>query len=201
MPIAADSNEKELLLLLKQGSQYAFEQLYLAYSKRIFGNIIRLVRSTDTAQELLQDIFLKLWNNREQIDPDQSFRSWLFRIAENTAYDFFRRAARDEKIKRELLKAAVSMYHHVEEALYTKENVHIIQSAIEALPAQRKKVFHLCKIDGRSYEDVSAQLGISTSTISDHIVKATRFIREYLSRNQELAPCLVAMILLSEKVS
>ncbi len=102
-------------------------------------------------------------------------------------YDFLRQAVRDQKRRDYLLIAASEKYTHIEEGLLSKENMNIILSAIESLPPQRKQVFKLCKIEGLSYEEVSAQLGISTSTISDHIVKATRSLRVQMQNDFQLS--------------
>ena len=180
-------DEKELLLLLSKDDETAFEKIYSLYSARLFGYLINLLKSETLAQEVLQDVFMKIWNNRQNINAEKSFRSYLFRIAENSVYDLFRKAARDKKLKAEIISRACEYYEHVEEQLFTKENLHLIQHAIDALPPQRRLVFRLCKLEGKSYSEVSRLLGISTSTISDHIVKATKFLRAYLDISYSLA--------------
>ncbi|HWJ27843.1 MAG TPA: sigma-70 family RNA polymerase sigma factor, partial [Flavisolibacter sp.] len=102
-------------------------------------------------------------------------------IAENLVYDFFRRAARDIRLRNELLKYSDEEYLHIEEQMNRKEHAALLQSVIDELPFQRRQVFQLVKQDQRSYAEVSRLLDISPSTISDHIVKATKFIRSKLS--------------------
>ena len=148
------------------------------------------------AQEILQEVFLKVWDHRKHIDPEKSFRSYLFKIAENKAYDFFRKAARDHKLRQLLLAAATESYDHIESIMINKENSQLLQQAIEALPPQRQQVFRLCKLEGKSYEEVSRLLGISTSTISDHIVKASRAVREFIAANHHIAAGMLMMSLL-----
>lgn len=174
------SEEKELLYRLKQGDEPAFEKLYQAYSSRLFGNLYKMVKSEEVAQEILQDVFLKIWRYRATIDPEKSFRSFLFRIAENNVYDFFRKAARDKKLEAQLLAVATEHYEHIEELLLKKENSALLNKAITSLPPQRQQIFRLIKLEEKSYEEVSQMLGISVSTISDHIVKAGKSVREYL---------------------
>lgn len=180
-------DEKEILFLLKSDDTQAFGELYSRYKVQIFCNIRRLVKSEDIAEELLQDVFVKVWDKRDLIDPEKSFRSYLFRIAENIVYDFFRKAARDKKLEAHLMSVATEFYSHIEENLYTKESALILNRAVEQLPPQRRKVFMLCKLEGRSYEEVSEMLGISTSTVNDHIVKASRSIKEYLFLSKDAA--------------
>jgi RNA polymerase sigma-70 factor (family 1) len=175
-------NEYEIVTRLKDSDHEAFEQLYQLYSSRLLGYLIKLVKSDLYAGEILQDTFIKLWYNRKNIDPNQSFRCYLFRIAENNVYDFFRKAARDKKLQAAIIKSACEHYQHVEENLFTKENEQILQDAINLLPHKRRQVFQLIKIEERSYDEVSALLNISASTINDHIVKASKSIRENLKR-------------------
>ena len=180
------TDEKELLLLLKQGHEAAFEKIYELYSSRLFGNIYKMVKSESVAQEILQEVFIKVWNNRIGIDPQRSFRSYIFRIAENNVYDFFRNVSRIKKMQSHILVITTEYYEHIEELLLRKEDNVILYKAISSLSPQRQLVFRLCKLEGKSYAEVSRELGISVSTISDHIVKANKAIREYLFANMDI---------------
>ena len=176
------SNEKDLVKLLTEGDEVAFEKLYRLYGERLFAYLIKLLKSEDIACEVLQEVFIKVWHNRQHIDVKQSFRPYLFRIAENCAYDFFRKVARDKKLQEALIRNACKDYSPVEEDLLTKEKSYLLQEAIDALPPKRREVFQLVKIEQRSYEEVSHMLHVSVSTVNDHIVKATKSIRENLER-------------------
>jgi RNA polymerase sigma-70 factor (family 1) len=178
--------ERELLSLLKQGNEQAFEKIYKSYSSRLFGNVFKMVKSETSTQEIVQDVFIKIWSNRDSIDLDKSFRSYLFRIAENKVYDFFRKASRDKKIQVQLFAAATEEYEHIETMIHRKENALLLQKAIDSLSPQRQQIFKLIKLDNKSYEEVSRQLGISVSTISDHIVKANKAIREFIFTHNDM---------------
>ena len=195
----APTDEKELLIELRNDNEQAFEKIYKLYSARLYGNLIKLVKSESEAQEILQDVFLKIWNNRHSIDTEKSFRSYLFKIAENKVYDFFRKAAREKKRESVLVEIATSAYMPVEEILVSEAKTALLEKAIESLPAQRQQVFRLCKLEGKSYKEVGEILGISTSTISDHIVKATRSIRDYFEKNEQALISLIAFVFLTGK--
>ena len=173
-------NEREWLLRLQNGDEAAFGAIYDLYSARLLARLVTLVKSEDTAADLLQETFVRLWKVRSTIDPDKSFRSFLFCITENAAVDFFRKAARDISQRNKLFKYAADDYWHVEEGVLKKEQQSLLQNAIDALPTQRRQVFQLVKQEHRTYAEVSKMLAISTSTISDHIVKATKFLRKKL---------------------
>ena len=174
--------EKELLIALRSGNQKAFEKLYQMYSPRLFGKLMKLVKSESNAKEILLEVFIIVWDRRESIDHEKSFRSLLFKIAENKAFDFFRKAARDKVKQAELIALTTEDYIVIESYMSVDENLKILEKAIAVLPPQRQQVFRLCKLEGKSYKEVGELLDISVSTISDHIVKGTKSIREYFER-------------------
>ncbi|MDB5022891.1 MAG: polymerase sigma-70 factor [Mucilaginibacter sp.] len=171
--------ENELVKLLKSGDKKAFEQLYHNYKVRIYQNIFKMIKSDEISEELLQDLFVKIWTGRENLDPEKSFRSYLFKIAENLVYDFFRKVALNKKLESYLTTLAVSENSPVEQYMYYKEGTYFLTKAIEQLPPRRKQVYILCKIEGKSYEEVSRLLGVSISTVNEHIVKASSVVRKF----------------------
>lgn len=169
--------EKRLVLLLNNGDEQAFEQLYHVYSVRIFRKLILFLKDEDIAREVLQDIFLTLWEKRQHIDPDKSLGAYLFRIAENKIVDVFRKAARDRKLRERLVNASAALFCETEEIIHFKESNLLLQQAINNLPPRRKKIFMLCRIEGKTYEEAGKILGVSPGTVNDHMVKATRTLR------------------------
>ena len=184
-------NEQQLLNGLKQGDQACFDQLYNLYSERLFVNLLKLVKNPETAEEILQDIFIVVWEKRNTIDIHTSIRAYLFRIGENKVYDFYRKARRDKVLYAHVKAAASEQYTHIEESLLFRENEQLLQAAVASLPPTRRQVFELCKLQGQTYEQVSNLLGISTSTVNDHIVKATRSIRQYFYSHDNSAGALL----------
>ena len=178
-PVTIHQDEKEILSELRDGSEYALEQIYRLYSPRLFGRLLKLVKIEAQAEEILQDVFLKIWENRSLIDPEKSFRSFIFKIAENKVYDFFRKVKRGKNLESQLIALATTNHTIIQSAMLCEERLAILQRAIAGLPPQRQQVFRLCKLEGKSYKVVGEMLGISVSTISDHIVKGTKSIRDY----------------------
>jgi RNA polymerase sigma-70 factor (ECF subfamily) len=148
------------------------------------------------ALEMLQEVFVKIWDRRERIDIQQSFGSYLSRAGENLVIDFYRKAAREKKLFQQLKSMATEEFTDTEEFSADNKNVLLLKKAIEHLPPQRKKVFELCKIEGKSYSEISHELGISTSTINDHVVKATRRIRLFMHNQHPTAICLLLLLTL-----
>lgn len=185
--------EKELLSQLKEGDEKAFERIYSFYSLKIYGKLLKLTKSPATTEDLLQTIFLKLWSARQNINLEKPFGPYLFKIANNVVCDFFREAKKNLLQRENLIIRAMINYAHTEEEGYMEEKEKKLRDAIDALPPQRKIVFTLCKLNGKSYSEVSNILQVSTSTINDHIVKATRFIKESLG----IFPCFWVILALA----
>ena len=139
--------------------------------------------SEEIAKELLQDLFMKLWENREKVDTSKSFRSYLYTITVNLVYDFFRKSNRKKEVEMHFYAMSVDYNILSEDAIDSNENIQLVNDAINLLSPKRKKIFIMCKVDGMSYEEVSNELNVSKSTIHDHIVKANHFIKDYLKSN------------------
>ncbi len=177
-------DEKKLLTQLKVGEETAFDLLYHRYSNRIYGKLLRLTKSAEVSEELLQDLFMKVWERRERIDPALPFKSYLFRIAEHLVCDYYRHAAKDRRVYDHLLQVGMSHERPFDEEhehqLY-QQNLDRLQEAVGQLPQKCREVYTLCKIEGKSYREVASQLDMSTATISNHMTKANKLIRSYLN--------------------
>lgn len=175
--------EDVLLIHLKSGDVKAFEELYNRYKHRLAGKFLQLLKSEELAQDALQDLFAKIWEVRENLDPEQSFPAFLYRIATNLAFTAFRRATLESSPKT-LLKIGYSeSYTHVEEKLISKESVKLIKDALDLLPERQKQVFVMHKIDEKSYKEISEELKISLSAINNHITRANKHLAEILGRD------------------
>jgi RNA polymerase sigma-70 factor (family 1) len=187
-----------LLTRLQNGDKEAFAQLYILYSKQLYLNILRMVKAEEIAEELLQDIFVLIWEKRQMINIQQSFRSYLFRISENKVVDLFRSFNKDKKLYAQMQRTALEQYNNIEEELLASENIEFIKKAINTLPPQRKLIFELCKLQGKSYNEVSKLLGVSPSTINDHIVKATKSIKDFFSANRHYSASIVLFMIIDK---
>ncbi len=175
----------QIILRLTQGDQQAFTDIYNLYSRKLFLHILTITKDQYTAEGLLQDVFMKVWDNRSSIDPDQSFQAWLYTIARNTVYSYFRQLAKDQKLQEQL-------YHHFDE-LYEIEmdgnlqdkQEELLGRALATLSERRRQVFQLCKIERKSYEEAAVLLGISTSTVSNLMVKANQEIRKFIQEHYD----------------
>lgn len=176
--------EKKLITRLRQGDYEAFDALYVHYSLPIAYYLRQLLKLPDKAEEIHQDVFLKIWERRTSLKPDTPFRPFLFLIAKNAVMDFFRKVARDKQLEQALAThLSATSYDQVADFIDFRETNDAIKAAIAKLPPQRQRIFILCKLEGKSYEDVAGHLGISLSTVKDHMAKAMRFIKTELAQH------------------
>lgn len=187
MKLFEDTELQYLLARLHNNDERAFNKLYSTCFRPIYRRVFSLVKDEAIADELVQDLFLKLWQNREDIDPQQSFEAYLFTIAQHLVYDHFRRIAKNKRLVARLLLNATDYYLHSDILLETKESRELLQKAIDQLSPQRREVFTRCKIEGKTYEETGLELGISVPTVNSHMTQSMKLVREYLLKNQDIA--------------
>lgn len=192
-----NQNELELVRRLKEGDHDAFEMLYHVYKDRLIGNLLRILKSRALVEEQVQDVFLKVWKGRDKIDVGKPFKAYLFTIAANMAKNVIRSAYYDKQMRATLLPVDQRIYMHVEEQITADENKQVLHNLLEKLPPQRRTVFTLCKLEGKSYKEVSELLNISENTVNDHIRKANLTLRQF-STSQKMIGLLFALCLCAE---
>jgi len=197
MPHPLPKVDTDLLRLLRDGNVTAFGKIYETFAPVLYRRLLRLLKDTDTVEEILQDTFLKLWEKRAHIDPEQAFTTYLYRIADHLAIDVFRRISRDKALQQELWASTISFYLHTEETVLAKEQQQLISTAIERLPPKRKQILILCKLEDKSYQEVAELMGISVSTVSNQLVKAIKEIKNYILRSAQGEHVVAISLLLS----
>ena len=180
MLIQNEFEEKELLEKLRENDKDAYLRLYSHYRAPIYHFISRFVKSPFYAEDILQDVFLKIWEIRSRINPELSFKAYLYRICRNLVYKFLKKAATDETILAHTMHFFQPATDDVELTLQWKEYEQKIQEAVAQLPPKRQMVFRLCREENKSYDEVSNELGISRNTVKEHMVLAMKNITEYL---------------------
>lgn len=193
MPEVYDNQDQFLISALKAGDRKVFAQIYQEQSKPIFFKLLQLVRSDKIAEELLQELFVKLWLKKATLQIHTHLPAYLNRMAANLAYDYFRKAAREQKLRDRLLQQLDASYDPGQASTDDESLEQQLSALIQTLPPQRKKVLELCKIQGKSYQEAGHLLGISVSTVNDHIVKATRMLRRQLADKQSF-PALIIVL-------
>lgn len=172
-------DETHSIFLLKAGDRSGFESLYRFYHRVLYSKILSMTKIPAIAEELLQDVFLKVWEKRATIDETRSFRGLLYKITERIVYDHYRKMARDVKMQAHLLEFMAEQYVPADDYILSKERTKLLETALSKLPNQRRMIFTLCKLEDKSYAEAAEILKISTSTVSNQLVKATKYIKHF----------------------
>ena len=182
------SVDREVVKSVKEGSVRAFEVVYTAYVDRVYRFLYTLLRSGEDAREATQDVFVKLWDSREQLQEDRELSFYLFAICRNHALNILRKRKSQVGVVEEYQRDQPSVALSVEEGT---ENTYsaLLEEAIETLPPKRKRIFELCKIQGLSYKQVASTLQISDGTVEVQVAKAMKQIRLYMVKQDVSRIC------------
>ena len=180
-------SDGELMREIKAGNMFAFDFLYRTYSKKVFKFGYSILKSTEESENLIQDVFLKVWENRHKVEKDTSIKSYLFTVTYNSAISVIRKKSREEKYVEYLKSLQIVNEEPVNVELEYNELSDKLDEIIKDLPERQKEVFRLHRIEGLKYSEISERLNISVNTIENHISSALKTIRKKLGNYTLLA--------------
>jgi RNA polymerase sigma-70 factor (ECF subfamily) len=175
------SSDSEIIRRIKAGDNYAFEELYYKYVDKVFYFSLRYLRSREDAEGLTQEIFLKIWEIRNTLNPDLSLNSYIFTIAKNTIFNKNRKKINEQAYKEYLRNHLDKMYDKTENDIILNEVRDWINKAVDDLPPQRRNIFKLSRFEGLSYKEISSRLNLSERTVESHIRLALKAIRNLIN--------------------
>lgn len=186
------TSEEDLLQKLRRGDREAFKELYDLYHRRLTLKLVYLLKSEELAQDVLQDIFVKIWEIRASIDPKGNFGGLLYKMAVNLAKNVFRKSIYDQLMRNEFAKNdSYSPFEDSDEASNAKT---ILNIALDRLTPRQREVYCLHKIEGLSYREISKLLGISDSAINHHLQQANKQLKEILKTDRVLIMLLISFL-------
>lgn len=194
MAVTTAYNEKTLLQQVSGGDERAFERLYTNHLDFLYGFILKYVKSPDLAEDLTQETFIRLWENRTALAEVESFKNYLFIAGRNITFNFLKRASRENIAKGEILHHYRPSSGEVADKLIMKEYTQWVQTVLNSLPPQTREVFRLCREQNKTYEEVAAILGISRNTVKKHMVRSHKNFTDLLGKKINIT--LIALILL-----
>lgn len=175
-------NEDLLVEQLKTGDVAAFDQLFESYGARLFGFALNYLKTKSEAEELVQEVFVRVWENRESLKSDYSFKSYLFTIALNQVRKYFRKRAIELSYLNHLDTSDFRLDNHTEDALDYESVLRRIDTIVDQLPERKKQIFLKSRKEGKSSKEIAQELAISVGTVDNQISSALKIIREILSK-------------------
>lgn len=179
--------DKELLCTLQSGDEEAFIILYTTYGSLVRNYITKFVKSSALAEDLSQEVFLRVWEGRRDLTEVRALRPWLFTITRNHTLNFLKRAAVDDRAKAEILRNYRQSHQHADDALLTEDYLQYIRRTLSALPPRTREVFRLCREQEKTYEEAAAELGISRNAVKKHMVRSLRALKVSVERDLDIS--------------
>jgi RNA polymerase sigma-70 factor (ECF subfamily) len=186
---------RQWLLKISKDDEEAFSQLLRVFWNKVYTQALTYLKSSFPAQELTQDVFLKIWMSRRKLPDIDNFSGYLFIITRNEIISLLRKKESELVQPNETLKEEIWI---PDQQLQYKQSYATILKGVELLPPARKNIFKMSRVEGLTYDEIAAQMNISRNGVKDHIVKALLFLRNYLRLHLDelplIPPLLVSLI-------
>jgi len=183
VPIATG---RELRHLIEQNDQVAFTAFYSEYFQKLILVADKYVKDSPIAEGIVQNVFLKIWEDKDLLLSINSLRAYLYRSVINAALNFVNRK---RNIERHHIIIAEHISHNDIDALdQQNELIVLLYNEIDLLPEKCQKVFKLCRLEGLKYKDIAIELGISEKTVENHMSNALRILRLRMLQHADSDP-------------
>ncbi len=173
--------DTNIIRRFKEGDAEAFDAIYHNYSKKLFHFALGLTKDKHISEDLVQEVFVKLWEKRDQVDPKLNFDNYIFTITYNSIRKFFRNQSTETKVIDLLLKNSPENIESIYGTVIYNEMLDRANKVIETLPPKRKTVYMLSRQEGMKTKEIADKLNISTRTAENHLAKALKYLKEELS--------------------
>ncbi|MNK03582.1 ECF RNA polymerase sigma factor SigK [compost metagenome] len=188
-------NETALLARTARGDEHAFREVFDHYQQYVFTFAQKITHSSSDAEEIVQDIFLKVWFSRDQLLTIENFGAYLNRLVRNHALNLLRHEAIVNKVKAEMGLNSSDNDLGTQQTLDYKETKELLDEVLSRLPEQQRRVYTLCHLEGLKYDEVAVQLNISSDTVHYHMKLALATIRAHFKRYALVYPGLFLIFL------
>lgn len=181
---------------VSEGDEQAFRIIFDRYRVKLFYFISNLVNSEATAEELVQEVFVRLWTSRTKLAEVENLDSYIFVTARNRTLDYIRSTITERNMKSEWLRRSHLEGNYTEEEVDLKQSKKLIDEAVAQLPAQQARVFRLSKEYRLKRQDIARELNISENTVRNHLSEAIKSIQAYLEQHGDKALLLLLWYIL-----
>ena len=173
-----------LLSSIRNGDKDAFEEIYTSFHERVYFFARGFTKDEVAAEEITQEVFIKVWETRERLDPHLSFRSYLYSITKNHALNQLKRLSCENRFKQQWITGFRDYSNSTENHVEYLDSQKIIHQGMAMLPPRRQLIFRMNKMEGIKYDQIAATMNVSRNTIKSQLGKASRFMKDYFDAYQ-----------------
>jgi RNA polymerase sigma-70 factor (ECF subfamily) len=167
---------------LKNGDVKAFDKLFAGYGKRLYHFAYGYLKSKEEAEEVVQEVFLRIWRNRKHLNPDLSFKAYLFKIAYHYILELFEHLNRENAHKHQIIEESLVFTDQTNDRLNYQILLEKVEKLIEKLPSRQKEILLKRKKEGIPVKEIAKQLGISPKTVENHLTEAIKNLKNELGK-------------------
>jgi RNA polymerase sigma-70 factor (family 1) len=175
--------EKLLLQQIAMGDETAFKWIFDTYKARTFTFVVNFIHSKPDAEEIVQDTFMSLWQNRNMLTTVEHPRNYIYTVVRNKTMRYLSNVARDEKMMKVVWANMQVEVNPTEEALQMRESRDLINKALSTFSEQKQMIFRMCREQGMSHEHIALETGLSKSRVKNIMVEILKYIKVFLVRN------------------
>ena len=185
MHVLKPNNEKELFLFIAEGDEEAFRQLFHLYMPKLYPMILKVTKTENATEDILQETFLRVWMNRDKLPGIENPWAWILQIAYYQAFTHLRKQITHEKAVNKLSDKpdSRSLSSATEEAVAFRAMQTLIAQAIYKMPSQQKKVYLLSREQGLKVPEIASRMSLSEQTVKNTLVRALKFIRNHIEQS------------------
>jgi RNA polymerase sigma-70 factor (family 1) len=187
-------DEANILSLLADGNEHAFEVLFDRYRAKIYRLGLKFLKDPELAEEMVQEVFLKIWLKRTELGELRNFDSYLFIVARNTTLDSLKKMANKQLAENEFASDLGLVDYAIDYSSMDERYQEMVRKSLALLPVQQARVFQLAKIEGMSHEAIAAEMKISKLTVKKHMANALQLLRQRLYRKLATLALLILFI-------
>lgn len=176
-----EHEERQMWQLLAEGSEYAFTQIFDRYRSKVYSVAVHFLKSSVLAEEIVQDVFMKIWLKRRDLAGVKNTEDYLFILARNLIFDRMK-AQSYEATAQKNMTGTIPFVDDSDHRLRLNQCEDLLTEAVNQLPQRQQEVFRMAKMDGLSHEAIAGELQVSRLTVKKHMAEALKFIRKYLHR-------------------
>lgn len=184
-----------LVRALKNGDTGAFDQLFALYGKRLFHFALGYLKSREDAEGVVQEVFLKIWRNHKQLNPDLSFKAYVFKIAYHHILELFEKNTQRQAYQHKIIEEAIVFTDETNERLNYRLLLEKVEALIQKLPPRQKEILLKRRKEGIPVKQIAEELGISVKTVENHLTEALKNLRKGLCE-EEISGLLFFMLIL-----
>ena len=176
----SDDMVQDWVAALKDGDAKALDHLFGHYSKRLYYFALGYLKSKADAEEIVQDVFYKIWELRKTLKPELSFKAYIFKIAYHRINELFLKVTQEQLYRHEIVATSLDFDNNLEERIDYHSLLELVDKIVNALPPRQKEIFIKRKKEDIPIKEIAALLEITPKTVENHLTEALKTIKNAL---------------------